>query len=303
MKITQCKYGHYYDKAYFAKCPHCYRKNGGRDEDIIIKNIEGIVDLSGKNRLSKEAKTENQVQNYSKKEQDRANVERWIGEAWDELEEILSEDYDKEEEKQRDYSIDSGEEDNRKKSDIKRKVRKENKKEDKKSGMSNDKSKQKAEKEHIREEVRAEKEAGDILKKETGKECEMDYKGKKSYMLFAAMPLKVIKNQEFCMDFCLFPEKEWETGAKMLAFKSQESIRDLKPVQMILPATAVLHILYKEEEIFCKEIEISTEKKNEFFTFPVTVTDTRDRRFHMVKVVFEVKEQNIEIPLYLMPNP
>ena len=124
-----------------------------------------------------------------------------------------------------------------------------------------------------------------------------------SYMLFAAMPLKVIKNQEFCMDFCLFPEKEWETGAKMLAFKSQESIRDLKPVQMILPATAVLHILYKEEEIFCKEIEISTEKKNEFFTFPVTVTDTRDRRFHMVKVVFEVKEQNIEIPLYLMPNP
>ena len=33
------------------------------------------------------------------------------------------------------------------------------------------------------------------------------------------------------------------------------------------------------------------------------VTDTRDRRFHMVKVVFEVKEQNIEIPLYLMPNP
>ena len=105
------------------------------------------------------------------------------------------------------------------------------------------------------------------------------------------------------MDFCLFPEKEWETGAKMLAFKSQESIRDLKPVQMILPAAAVLHILYKEEEIFCKEIEISTEKKNEFFTFPVTVTDTRDRRFHMVKVVFEVKEQNIAIPLYLMPNP
>lgn len=79
------------------------------------------------------------------------------------------------------------------------------------------------------------------------------------------MPLKVIKNQEFCMDFCLFPEKEWETGAKMLAFKSQESIRDLKPMQMILPASAVLHILYKEEEIFCKEIEISTEKKMNFY--------------------------------------
>lgn len=307
MKITQCKYGHYYDKAYFAECPHCYRKNGGRDEDIIIKNTEGIVDLSGKNRLSKEAKTENQVPNYRKKEQDRANVERWIGEAWDELEEILSEDYNKEEEKQRDYSIDSGEEDNRKKSDIKRKVRKENKKEDKKedkkSGMSNDKSKQKAEKEHIREEARVEKEVGDILKKETGKECEMDYKGQKSYMLFAAMPLKVIKNQEFCMDFCLFPEKEWETGAKMLHFKSQESIRDLKPVQMNLPVNAILRVLYKEEEIFKKELTIGRENKKEFHTFPVTVTDTRDRRFHMIKVVFEVKEQNIEVPLYLMPNP
>ena len=51
----------------------------------------------------------------------------------------------------------------------------------------------------------------------------------------------------------------------MLAFKSQESIRDLKPVRVVLPAAAVLHILYKEEDIFCKEIEISTEKKNEFF--------------------------------------
>ena len=40
-----------------------------------------------------------------------------------------------------------------------------------------------------------------------------------------------------------------------------------------------------------------------FSTFPVTVTDTRDRRFHMIKVVFAVAEQDIEIPLYLMPNP
>lgn len=215
MKITQCKYGHYYDKAYFAKCPHCYRKNGGRDEDIIIKDVKLTANLSDTNQVTK---------TQDKRESNRKNVKRWIGEAWDELEEILADEESEPEENE-------------------------------------------------------------------------------SYMLFAAMPLKVIKNQEFCMDFCFFPEKEWETGAKMLAFKSQESIRDLKPVQMILPATVVLHILYKEEEIFCKEIEISTEKKNEFFTFPVTVTDTRDRRFHMVKVVFEVKEQNIEIPLYLMPNP
>lgn len=215
MKITQCKYGHYYDKAYFAKCPHCYRKNGGRDEDIIIKDVKLTANLSDTNQVTK---------TQDKRESNRKNVKHWIGEAWDELEEILADEESEPEEKE-------------------------------------------------------------------------------SYMLFAAMPLKVIKNQEFCMDFCLFPEKEWETGAKMLAFKSQESIRDLKPVQMILPAAAVLHILYKEEEIFCKEIEISTEKKNEFFTFPITVTDTRDRRFHMVKVVFEIKEQNIEIPLYLMPNP
>lgn len=173
-------------------------------------------------------------------------MKRWIGEAWDELEEILADEESEPEEKERQQ---------RKK------------------------------------------------KNESYKTGELLTGNAESYMLFAAMPLKVIKNQEFCMDFCLFPEKEWETGAKMLAFKSQESIRDLKPVQMILPAAAVLHILYKEEEIFCKEIEISTEKKNEFFTFPVTVTDTRDRRFHMVKVVFEVKEQNIAIPLYLMPNP
>lgn len=123
------------------------------------------------------------------------------------------------------------------------------------------------------------------------------------YMLFAAMPLKVIKNQEFCMDFCIFPEKDWETGAKMLSFKSQESIRDLKPVQMARPTKAVLHILYKEEEIFHKDIELEAERENVFCTFPVTVTDTRDRRFHMIKAVFEIEEQNIEIPLYLMPNP
>ena len=124
-----------------------------------------------------------------------------------------------------------------------------------------------------------------------------------NYMLFAAMPLKVIKNQEFCMDFCIFPEKDWETGAKMLSFKSQESIRDLKPVQMALPTKAVLHILYKEEEIFHKDIELEAERENVFCTFTVTVTDTRDRRFHMIKAVFEIEEQNIEIPLYLMPNP
>lgn len=303
MKITRCKYGHYYDKAYFRECPHCCRQRGGRDEDIIIKNTEGTVDLPGKSRLSKEAQAEHQDPNYSKKEQDRANVERWIGEAWDELEEILSEDYNEEEEKQREYSINSKEGDNSRKSDIKREVRKENKKEDKKSGISNDKPEQKAEKEHIREEVRSEKEAGDILKKETGKECEMDYKEQKSYMIFAAMPLKVIKNQEFCMDFCLFPEQDWETGAKMLHFKSRESIRDLKPVQMNLPVNAILRVLYKEEEIFKKELPIGRENKKEFYTFPVTVTDTRDRRFHMIKVVFEVKEQNIEVPLYLVPNP
>ena len=34
-----------------------------------------------------------------------------------------------------------------------------------------------------------------------------------NYMLFAAMPLKVIKNQEFCMDFCFFTDFDWVSGA------------------------------------------------------------------------------------------
>ena len=205
MKITRCKYGHYYDKAYFRECPHCCRARGGKDEDIIIERTDSSAALT-----SRKQGINNEHSDKSQKERDRENVKRWIGEAWDELED---------------------------------------------------------------------------------------------FMLFSAMPLKVIKNQEFCMDFCFFPEKEWETGAKMLAFKSQESIRDLKPVRMHLPAKATLHILYKDEEILSKEIEIATDKKSVFCTFPVTVTDTRDRRFHMIKVVFEVSEQSIEIPLYLMPNP
>ena len=103
-------------------------------------------------------------------------MKRWIGEAWDELEEILADEESEPEEKER--------------------------------------------QQHKK-------------KNESYKTGELLTGNAESYMLFAAMPLKVIKNQEFCMDFCLFPEKEWETGAKMLAFKSQESIRDLKPVQMI----------------------------------------------------------------------
>ena len=173
MKITQCKYGHYYDKAYFAKCPHCYRKNGGRDEDIIIKDVKLTANLSDTNQVTK-------IQD--KRESNRKNVKHWIGEAWDELEEILADEESESEEKER--------------------------------------------QQHKK-------------KNESYKTGELLTGNTESYMLFAAMPLKVIKNQEFCMDFCLFPEKEWETGAKMLAFKSQESIRDLKPVQMILPATAV----------------------------------------------------------------
>ena len=49
MKVTRCKYGHYYDKAYFRECPHCCRARGGRDEDIIIGKNELSTDLSGKN--------------------------------------------------------------------------------------------------------------------------------------------------------------------------------------------------------------------------------------------------------------
>lgn len=229
MKITRCKYGHYYDKAYFAECPHCCRARGGRDEDIIL------------------IKNESQDKNISQKERDKRNVERWIGEAWDELEGILNEEEDN--------STKKVYEEKEQKKDI------------------------------------------TVEKYENSGQC------LESFMIFATMPVKVIKNQEFCMDFCLFKEKEWETGAKMLTFKSQESIRDLKPVKISLPVNAMLRILYKDEEIFSKKIEMDRECESVFCTFPVTVTDTRDRRFHMVKAVFEIKEQNIEIPLYLMPNP
>ena len=187
MKITRCKYGHYYDKAYFRECPHCCRARGGRDEDIIIGKNKLSTDLLGKNSLPGRNVRINQLQddsNYgqgsnrdiSQKEQDRKKVERWIGEAWDELE--------KQEDRQ--------------------------------------------------EKITEEKNTVSVKKKHRNSEQNLG-----NYMLFAAMPLKVIKNQEFCMDFCIFPEKDWETGAKMLSFKSQESIRDLKPVQMALPTKAV----------------------------------------------------------------
>lgn len=102
MKITRCKYGHYYDKAYFRECPHCCRARGGRDEDIIIGKNELSTDLSGKNSLPGRNVRINQLQddsNYgqgsnrdiSQKEQDRKKVERWIGEAWDELENVAKE--------------------------------------------------------------------------------------------------------------------------------------------------------------------------------------------------------------------
>lgn len=310
MKITRCKYGHYYDKAYFRECPHCCRKRGGRDEDIIIKNVEQTVDLLSKNRLSGATQNEIQDKAYSTKEKDRASVERWIGEAWDELEEILNENYDKDEAAQKDYGVDSREEDNRRKPGIKKESNIENRKEDKKENKKENKkaeipdriSKQQEE-EPIEKRGKAGSGTQEILKKEREKECERDYQEQECYMIFSAMPLKVIKNQEFCMDFCLFPEDEWETGAKMLHFKSQESIRDLKPVQLTLPTDAILHVLYKDEEIFQKKLKIGEGNKKVFCTFPVTVTDTRDRRFHMIKVIFEVKEQNIEIPLYLVPNP
>lgn len=275
MKITRCKYGHYYDKAYFKECPHCCRKRGGRDEDIIIDQTGLSTTLSGQNGDSNKIVDGDARKNQ--KEKDRENVKRWIGEAWDELEEILTED-------------------------------------EKPSIESKDKEESKEvyeERQIQREELaieKTEKENANVEKviTEKAEKVEKDkrvYENVEDFMLFAAMPLKVIKNQEFCMDFCLFPENEWETGAKMLAFKSQESIRDLKPARMCLPANAVLRILYKDEEILRKEIRIDKEKMTVFSTFPVTVTDTRDRRFHMIKVVFTVTGQDVEIPLYLMPNP
>lgn len=290
MKITRCKYGHYYDKAYFRECPHCCRERGGRDEDIIIARTEQTGIVSGKNGLSGEAQNGIRVKGDSQKEKDRENVKRWIGEAWDELEEILSED--NESDKKIGISNETA----------KREIEKADKKaevEDRISEQDIEKeSKKEKRKEEAKEEFQDRKKEHEGVKKENPEK-----KSRESYMIFAAMPLKVIKNQEFCMDFCLLPEVDWETGVKMLEFKSQESIRDLKPVKMSSPTNAVLHILYKDEEILSKEIVIEGNQEKVFCTFPVTVTDTRDRRFHMIKVIFEIAEQGIEVPLYLMPNP
>lgn len=280
MKITRCKYGHYYDKAYFRECPHCCRARGGRDEDIIIGKNDFSLERASENEPSNKTKNENQGENISQKEKDRKNVERWIGEAWDELEAILNE-----EDNSSSKNVYEGKK--AKETEFKEKIKRQERKG--------------ANKEENKEEKLGISEKENNISVE--KQCKNSGRNLKGYMLFVTMPLKVIKNQEFCMDFCIFSEEEWETGAKMLSFKSQESIRDLKPAQIELPAKAVLHILYKEEEIFHKEIDLEQEKENIFYTFPVTVTDTRDRRFHMIKAVFEVEEQNIEIPLYLMPNP
>ncbi len=275
MKITRCKYGHYYDKAYFKECPHCCRKRGGRDEDIIIEQTGLSTTLSGKNGDTNKIADGDVRKNQ--KEKDRENVKRWIGEAWDELEEILNEDEE---------------------TSTKSQYKEEQKEVYEEQPFQREKSSTEKTGKETQNVERAIAEKSEKLEKD-----KRIYENVEDFMLFAAMPLKVIKNQEFCMDFCLFPENEWETGAKMLVFKSQESIRDLKPVRMCRPANAVLHILYKDEEILKKEIRIDKGKTTVFSTFPVTVTDTRDRRFHMIKVVFTVTEQDIEIPLYLMPNP
>ena len=132
----------------------------------------------------------------SQKEQDRKKAERWIGEAWDELEKVAKESP---------------------KTKVTEKAAQREKQEDRQEKITEEKI--------AEEKIAEEKNTVSVKKKHRNSEQNLG-----NYMLFAAMPLKVIKNQEFCMDFCIFPEKDWETGAKMLSFKSQESIRDLKLV-------------------------------------------------------------------------
>lgn len=99
-------------------------------------------------------------------------MKRWIGEAGDELGEILADEERELEEKQ---------------SVSHKKERQQHKKKN---------ESYKKERQQYKKDNRSYK-TGELLTGNT-----------ESYMLFAAMPLKVIKNQEFCIDFCLFPEKE-----------------------------------------------------------------------------------------------
>ena len=186
MKVTRCKYGHYYDKAYFRECPHCCRARGGRDEDIIIGKNELSTDLSGKNSLPGRNVRINQLQddsNYgqdpnrdmSQKEQDRKKAERWIGEAWDELENVAKES-------------------------PKTKV--------------TEKAVQIEKQEDRPKKITEERDSVSVKKKHRNLEQNLG-----NYMLFSAMPLKVIKNQEFCMDFVFSRKKIGRLGQRCLVLR------------------------------------------------------------------------------------
>lgn len=77
MKITRCKYGHYYDKAYFRECPHCCRARGGRDEDFS----EG-VDKDKKKDIEQgyiEEKSQTESLNIEKRVRENENSSRVSG--------------------------------------------------------------------------------------------------------------------------------------------------------------------------------------------------------------------------------
>lgn len=221
MKITKCKYGHYYDKGYFRCCPHCNKEEKEKKSTLQDTKNENKK-VKGLNR-------------------------RFVRDLGREVQELMEGDH---------------------------------------LGKQTE--------EQIKKQ--SEKKSYNI------KEMHLKQQKESKVVVMAAMPAKVLKNQDFCIDVCCVNEEEWKKGADMLLFKNREGSKDLKIVSMILPDYGNIIIKYKDEVVFQSEPVLLSMKETNLYTFPVCITDNRDRRFHMINVLFVVENQEISIPLYLNPS-
>lgn len=122
-----------------------------------------------------------------------------------------------------------------------------------------------------------------------------------NYIFMASAPEKLMKNQEFCVDFCLFRTDCWRDGADMLSFKSHNSCRDIKTVSLSDELSYTVSILYKDELL--KKISFTVEEIiNRIITYPVIISDSRDRKTHLLKICIENVECDYKETLLLQPT-